>query len=182
MSQQNQQIQLKNLDTQVHHHSLHRGSLGFYHYYSIIVIVEILYKAVPITLQFDGIDSFYNNDINKPVTNIDPDEITVYSENEQLSDEIKKVWSEWREEEDNLSEIDRAVFEKILDFIGEEENYYRNYQDEMRFEISEKGILMSRGLPIGYIKEGVEIDEIDSSTFQNFITSEEEFEWSMCVD
>tara|TARA_Y100001973_G_C5038228_1_gene251485 strand:- start:48 stop:581 length:534 start_codon:yes stop_codon:yes gene_type:complete len=148
-----------------------------YHHYDVRVSAEITYKGESITLQWGGAEAYHHNDYSKPATNIDPDAVEVWGRNTATGKEMEELWQEWREEEDQLSEHDRQIFEKISGYISEQDAEWK-VKEDMEFYIDEESILWSRGIALGKMIEKVDIKDIHYLNFREFIDSLD-YEWSV---
>ena len=97
-----------------------------------------------------------------------------------MEEPYKLLWEQWRDGEEIPKKL-QEKFQKMEDAI-DTFNLELREMEEMEFEVDEEGVLMSRDLPLGYLKDDVKLSEITSFNFREYIKDEEEFEWSMCVD
>jgi len=176
----------------IHHLSLHQHPSGeWYHHLSASITFCLNLNPKPdgvhrIDMKFETGESYYHGNFNAPKTEISKDELEInlhssrsyYLEGDE--EPYKLLWEQWRDGEEIPKKL-QEKFQKMEDAI-DTFNLELNQMETMEFEVDEEGVLMSRDLPLGYLKEGVKLSQINSRNFRQYICDEDEFEWSMCVD
>ncbi len=179
------------LTQNIYHNSLHRHPSGeWYHHLSASISVSLNINPKPdgvhrIEYTFETGEGYYCGDLNSPTSEIDKDapEINLHTEVyvDGMEEPYKLLWEQWREDDATMPKKLQETYEKICDAI-DTFNLELGAMETMEFEVDEEGVLMSRDLPLGYLKDDVKLSEINSRNFREYICDENEFEWSMCVD
>jgi len=184
-------MRITNITQNIYNNSLHRHPSGeWYHHLSASITISLDVNPKPdgvyrIDMTFETGEGYYQGDFNSPTSEIDKDalEINLHSNCEYYlegdEEPYKLLWEQWRDGEEIPKKL-QEKFQKVEDAI-DTFNLELGEMEDMEFEVDEEGVLMSRDLRLGYLKDDVKLSEITSFNFREYIT-DEEFEWSMCVD
>ena len=185
-------MRITNITQNIYHNSLHKHPSGeWYHVLSASISISLDVNPKPdgvyrIDMTFETGEGYYQGDLNAPTSEIDKDQIEINLHTEEvyvdgMEEPFKLLWEQWRDGEEIPKKL-QEKFQKMEDAI-DTFNLELREMEEMEFEVDEEGILLSRELPLGYLKEGVELSEINSRNFTSYLKEDYgEFEWSMCVD
>ena len=188
---ENAESKMMNITQYIYNNSIHKHPSGtWYHVFSVSLTASLNLNPKPnvykVDMMFETGEGYYQGDLNAPTSEIDKDRIEINLHTEEvyvdgMEEPYKLLWEQWRDGEEIPKKL-QEKFQKMEDAI-DTFNLELREMEEMEFEISEEGILLSRELPLGYLKEGVELSEINSRNFTSYLKEDYgEFEWSMCVD